>query len=185
MIMQVRCFRVDFERPVVIDVKKVYPSSIGWENNIYVLRLNEPMQLYILKGTISYKYAVKVGLCSESCKGGIRDTDIYFAPSHNREEKFTEGYAYLCRLAEKASEMRNRTNRDPSKLREMMLKLIGDNVCGRQTIRKELMKQGYDTDEIRSEFKYLEKIGTIQFSNYPKNSKECLVWRVQSEEGLE
>ena len=183
--MKVRCFRVDFERPVVIDVKKVYPSSIGWENNIYVLRLNEPMRLYILKGTISYKYAVRVGLYSESCKGGIGDTDIYFAPSHNREEKFTKGYAYLCRLAEKAPEMRSCANRQPSKLREKILKLIGDNVCGRQTIRKELIKQGYDADEIRSAFKYLEKRGTIRFSDHPKKTKECLVWRVQSEEDLE
>ena len=183
--MKVRCFRVDFERPAVIDVKKVYPSSIGWENNIYVLRLNEPMKLFLLKGKISYSYAVKVGLYSENCEETARVTDIFFAPSHNREEKFAKGYAYLCRLAEEAPEMRSHTIRQPSKLREMMLKLIGDNVCGKQAIRKELMKQGYDADEIRSAFKYLEKKGTIRFSDYPKKSKECLVWRVQSEEDLE
>ena len=104
-------------------------------------------------------------------------TEIYFAKSHNETDKYIKGYTYLCKVAEKEVVLENRFFGRESELQEDMLEMIGDSTCGRQVVRKQLMRRGYDTDEIRAAFKQLEMQGKICFSDCSRISKKCMVWR--------
>lgn len=173
--MQVKVFRANRDKTVVVDVNAILPSSVEWVSEAFLGKSYLRFPNYVLKCRISYRLAMEVDIASGCHDFGYNEANIFLRASDNKAPEYIEGYKYLCKLA--GAKPTKHHGLPPCT--KKILEAIGDALCLRKDIREKLLEEGYEKETIRRAFQVLEKTGRVLTSEHAKNSPKSQVWLPQ------